>query len=200
LTFLIQLSLLSIDALKKESEQLRAHLVLSLLAHAYIVGFPKINEPLSLLPESIAVPWFKVSQLLGLQPVVSYASLELANYTLLNPAGKFELDNLAMLHTFSGSFDEAWFYLVPLGIEIEGASALQALLDALKAFQQGTNQLICTYLDIMKQKLEAMTLLLKRMYEKNDPHIFWHRVRPYSGKKKLQKTLFFFWKTYIIEA
>jgi indoleamine 2,3-dioxygenase len=167
--------------LQTELELLRAHLVLSLIAHAYIVGFPKSSAPEPILPAALAVPWFQVSQALGLKPVVSYASLELANYKLLDPKKPCSLENLGMLHTFSGSFDEAWFYLVPLGIEVLGAPALRAILNIKQDLEKGQTDRLSELLKTIAQSLEQMTVCLKRMYDKNDPYVFWHRVRPYSG-------------------
>jgi indoleamine 2,3-dioxygenase len=169
------------STLISEKELLRAHLVLSLIAHSYIVGFPKVDTFDHILPACIAVPWFEVSGALGLQPVVSYTSLELANYKFIDSNKPGTLENLAMLHTFSGSFDEAWFYLVPLAIENIGAPGLQAFLDLQEDVREQRNDRVHTLLETMTNKLNEMTLCLKRMYEKNDPHIFWHRVRPYSG-------------------
>jgi indoleamine 2,3-dioxygenase len=94
-----------------------------------------------------------------------------------------------MLHTFSGSFDEAWFYLIPLAIEAAGAPALRALLQARQDISNKAPQTLVGHLSVIEKGLENMTELLKRMYERNDPHIFWHRVRPYSGGSKNAKDL-----------
>ncbi len=184
-----QLPLLSLSTLQTRRELQRAHLVLSLIAHGYIVGMPKCDLPETLLPSSVAIPWFKVSTTLGLKPVVSYATLELANYKLLNPQAPPSLDNLAMLHTFSGSFDESWFYLIPLAIEAAGAPALKALLQARHDISNKVTETLVGHLAVIEKGLENMTDLLKRMYERNDPHIFWYRVRPYSGGSKNAKDL-----------
>jgi indoleamine 2,3-dioxygenase len=176
---------LSTQNLKSEKELFRAHLLLSLMAHSYIIGFPKMDSIESVLPECIAVPWFQISAVLGLNPVVSYETLELHNFKLLNNDLPPSLHNLAMLHTFSGSFDEAWFYLIPLAIEITGAPAVKALLDALSDFETGKTDQISDYLTIMKEHINEMAQILKHMYDRNDPHVFWHRVRPYSGKSFL---------------
>ena len=173
--------LLQVHGLQTLQDQERGHLVLSMLAHAFIVGFPKTDALECILPACIAVPWYQISQILGLKPVVTYASLELANFKLLDASLPPNLDNLAILHTFTGSFDEAWFYLVPLAIEATGAPALQAIMDAQSDINTQNTDKLSIYLGIVRDKLGEMTALLKRMYEKNDPYIFWNRVRPYSG-------------------
>ena len=186
-------------------ERKRAHLVLSLLAHGYIVGLPKVDTIECILPESLALPWFQVSCSLGLKPVVCYSTLELgeilfpqfnensfgiANFKLLDPSQPPLLSNLAMLHTFSGSFDESWFYLVPLAIEVAGAPALHSILEiqdyisSCHELDTPQQQFLMNHLKRIKESIGEMTILLKQMYLKNDPHIFWNRVRPYSSGSK----------------
>lgn len=92
--------------------------------------------------------------------------------------------NLASLHTFSGCYDEAWFYLVPLSIEIAGAPAISAILNAQKAAVGGNGLVVGQNLKIVADCIERMITLLRRMYEKCDPSVFWKRIRHYSGGSK----------------
>ena len=151
------------------------------MAHSYIVGFARIDTIECILPAAIAIPWYQISASIGLKPVVCYGSLELYNFKLLNSELPPSLENMAILHTFSGSFDESWFYLIPLAIESTGAGAIRALLDSLDDLERGKVHNISGNLDLMKNKIESMTRILRKMYDRNDPHIFWNRVRPYSG-------------------
>lgn len=87
----------------------RAYVVLSFLAHGYLIGIAKHDEIISILPPQIAIPWFNVSHQLGVKPVISYAGVDLWNWYRLDPEAPLNLENLAMRHTFTGSFDEAWY-------------------------------------------------------------------------------------------
>lgn len=88
------------------------------------------------------------------------------------------------MHTFSGCYDEAWFYLVPLAIEIAGSPAISAILDAQNAILVNDSSLVRHNLKIVADCIEKMIILLRRMYEKCDPAVFWKRIRHYSGGSK----------------
>ncbi len=88
------------------------------------------------------------------------------------------------MHTFTGSYDESWFYLVPLSIELAGAPAIVAILEAQKAVLKNDAVKVQEALFIVADCIEHMSLLLKRMYERCDPAVFWKRIRQYSGGSK----------------
>ncbi|KAI8926999.1 Indoleamine 2,3-dioxygenase [Entophlyctis helioformis] len=180
----LKLPELDVSRLANGHEWKRAYMVLSFIAHAYISGIPKADTIESIVPACIARPWFAVSKHLSLMPVISYAGVELFNWYLLDPQGPLDLSNIAMQHTFSGVFDEAWFYLVPLGVEAAGAPALQAFLNAQQAILDKDHDTLVKSLTTIANVTHAINDVLKRMYEKNDPHIFWNRVRPYAGGSK----------------
>ncbi|KAJ3335603.1 hypothetical protein HDU91_002103 [Kappamyces sp. JEL0680] len=189
-----KLPLLSIDSLVNKPEQRRAFIVLTFIAHSYMQGVPNADTVISILPKAIAVPWFELSLRLNINPVVSYSSTALWNWYLVDNEGPMDLryfgsrltfaSNLASMHTFSGSYDEAWFYLVPLSIELAGAPAIVALLEAQKAVVANDALGVKRLLTIVADCTEQMSTLLKRMYEKCDPAVFWKRIRSYSGGSK----------------
>lgn len=96
---------------------------------------------------------------------------------------------MSMQHLFSGVFDEAWFYLIPLAIEAAGGSSIQGMVDAQRAILNSDKKAFSMALKRVADSVESMIPILKRMYEKNDPHIFWNRVRLYSGGSKNSSTL-----------
>lgn len=72
-------------------EQRRAYCILSFIAHAYIYGVANADTVDPVLPESIAIPWFEIAKILQVKPVVSYASVGLWNWYLLDPTGPKDL-------------------------------------------------------------------------------------------------------------
>lgn len=72
-------------------EQRRAYCILSFIAHAYIYGVANADTVDPVLPESIAIPWFEIAKILQVKPVVSYASVGLWNWYLLDPNGPKDL-------------------------------------------------------------------------------------------------------------
>ncbi|KAJ1547525.1 hypothetical protein HK096_002536, partial [Nowakowskiella sp. JEL0078] len=183
-------------------ERERAYLVLSFLAHAYVWGYPKIEGVETFLPEALAVPWFKVSSLLGRKPVISYAATVLYNYRRLDPNGPFDLSNLAVINTFTGSMDESWFYLISLAIEIAGSKAIPAILKIHNLISKSSfdhnpqnadkNELkqLAEYLNTISTAILEMTPILVRMHERNDPNFFFNRTRWFqSGWKGVENNI-----------
>lgn len=73
---------------------------------------------------------------------------------------------------------------MPLGVEAAGAPALQAILDCQSAILKIDDNTVYESLKIAKSCIVNMEKVIARMYEKNDPHIFWNRVRPYQSGSK----------------
>ena len=71
------------DGLKSLPILRRAHVALSFAGHMYIHStFP----PGRSVPSSIAVPWVKVSDRLGVPPILTYADTVLWNWRLVDPS------------------------------------------------------------------------------------------------------------------
>ncbi|KAH6571481.1 hypothetical protein BASA50_000653 [Batrachochytrium salamandrivorans] len=188
-TRVAMLSTLDESRLQGRREWQRAYLVLSFIAHSHIIGVPNIDTIESILPKCIAVPWFAVAKKLAVKPVISYSSVDLNNWYLLNPDGPLDLSNIAIRHTFTGTVDEAWFYLIPLAIEAAGAPSIQALVRAQQAILNKDNATLLSCLTVIADSTEEMASLIKRMYEKCDVNIFWTRFRYYSGGSKNSKVV-----------
>jgi indoleamine 2,3-dioxygenase len=149
---------------------------------------PNADKPEVVLPAQIAIPWFKISRKLNINPVVSYSGVGLWNWCLIDENDEMDLNNLGCIHLFTGGFDEAWFYLVPLAIELKGGPALKCIIDAQRSIKLNDDVTILNSLKKIGDCIEEMTLLLSRMYEKCDPLVFWRRTRYYSGGSKNSTT------------
>lgn len=74
-----------------------------------------------------------------------------------------------------------------MAIEAGGAPALPLMLEAIQAARQGDCYAVTQRLDAMAQILDVINCTLKRMYEKCDTQIFYHRMRKYlAGSKGMQ--------------
>jgi indoleamine 2,3-dioxygenase len=167
---------LDIAALDGEAEQERAALILSALTMAHVWGSA---APDFTLPRNIAVPLVALSQRLGRPPVILHATGVLNNWRRLDPARPLALDNVDTQATFTGSFDEKWFYLATLGVELAGAPAMMALADAVGASQRGDDTALVGYLTTLEVGIKAMSVALMRLTERCDPYVFYNRIRPF---------------------
>ena len=97
-----------------------------------------------------------------------------------------DLGNLSTLTTFTGSLDESWFYLISVAIEMRGGPLIPRMLTAIAASRLNDSQTVMACLHDLAEGLDDLGTLLQRMYENCDPHVFYHRVRPFlAGSKNM---------------
>ncbi|OAG35954.1 hypothetical protein AYO21_09881 [Fonsecaea monophora] len=141
----------------------------------------------SRLPPSITYPLLQVSEYLELPPVATYAGLVLWNWKPLFLSDNLALENLSTLITFTGSLDEQWFYLVSVAMEAKGGPSIPLLLKAMQAARDNDVETVTKCLQSVAQTLDELGTLLVRMYDSCDPHVFYHRIRPFLAGSKNMK-------------
>lgn len=124
---------------------------------------------------------------LELPSVATYAGVCLWNFKLLFPDEPMDnLNNLSTLVTFTGSLDESWFYLISVAIEARGGPTIPLMLNAIAAARINDIGTVTECLQTFAERLDELGTLLQRMYESCDPHIFYHRIRPFlAGSKNM---------------
>jgi indoleamine 2,3-dioxygenase len=179
-----KLPVLSTDRLQDQPQWRRAYSILAFITHAYIWGG---NKPAERIPAPITIPFLKTCAHLNLPPVATYAGLVLWNWKPLFDSERTDtLSNLDILHTFTGSLDEKWFYLVSVAIEARGAPLIPMMLQAVEAARHGNRQLVTSSLRTFAERLDELGVLLTKMYDNCDPHVFYNRIRPYlAGSKNM---------------
>jgi indoleamine 2,3-dioxygenase len=168
---------LCIDEVLDDSGQLNLAMnYLSFIAHAYMWGDQEPNE---FLPAAIAAPWVKAATILERPPILSYASYCLENWYRINSKDPISLENVALITNFLGGVDEDWFVTIHVCIEDAAREAIKAakMISSLDA-SSDQNDLV-KGLSLIKDSMEAVNEIFKRMPEKCDPYIYYHRVRPF---------------------
>ncbi|KAF9346528.1 hypothetical protein BGX26_001954 [Mortierella sp. AD094] len=85
-----QMPVLEVDLLETRREQQRAYTLLSIIAHSYVWGSGL--DIAQSIPESVAVPWHAVSDIIDIPPVLTYASNDLWNWKLKDPKGPHTIE------------------------------------------------------------------------------------------------------------
>lgn len=168
---------LCIDEVLDDSGQLNLAMnYLSFIAHAYMWGDQEPNE---FLPAAIAAPWVKAATILERPPILSYASYCLENWYRINSKDPISLENVALITNFLGGVDEDWFVTIHVCIEDAARGAIKAakMISSLDA-SSDQNDLV-KGLSLIKDSMEAVNEIFRRMPEKCDPYIYYHRVRPF---------------------
>ena len=166
----------NINKLNGEAEIQRAMLILSYIGQSYQWSE---NNPATLMPANLAIPWHQVGKLVGRPPILSYQSYASDNWRRFDASGPIECGNIGLLQCFLGGQDEEWFILIHIEIEKKAGKALKAIEDAQNAVSENDADQLEVALTNLRSALAAMYEVLGRMPERCDPYIYFHRVRPY---------------------
>ncbi len=148
----------------------------SFMVQAYVWGAAEVDNR---LPACLAVPMVAIADALGQQPLLTYSTYVLDNWTLIDPARPLALDNIRMIQNFLGGQDEAWFVLVHVAIEACAGQVLARYGDVLHGVARDNPEAVRAELEAMAGTWSQINALFDRMPEKCDPYIYFERVRPY---------------------
>ncbi len=159
----------------------RPYVILSLLTNSYVWCE---SPPPKVLPEKLAVPFVKVSEYLGISPILTHAAVDLYNWELIDESKPFHLDNLKSVNLMTGTDSESWFYLIMVAIEQVGGSIIKCILDAKESISRNDTDELILNLQEMNTHLLQTCDIIKRMRNRCVPDVFWNVLRPYlSGWK-----------------
>lgn len=106
-------------------------------------------------------------------------------------------DNIYTINSFTGTDDENWFLVVSVAMEACGAKMIRLVLDSIATINMTTTEdgatisssrdaILTSLLDEMRECIEELSCILERMYERNDPMVFYHQIRPMlAGSKNM---------------
>lgn len=141
-----------------------------------------------ILPPQITVPFLRVSSHLEVPAVLTYAGANLWNFSC--SGNDFtNLDNLTLPISFTGSESESWFLLISVAMEAKAAGILQTMMAALEAVKTRDYDVVTSALVELRGCIEGVGALLERMYEKCDPMVFYHKIRPFlAGSMNMEES------------
>lgn len=162
----------------------RASVTLSFLLHFYVHSHPPPTSNLR-IPRSIAIPLDQVATLLGLPPILTYATTVLYNVVPADRTKIFHLTSnppVYVHHTFTGLASEAHFYLVSSLVELHGVRALSIMRSALDEAFVGDRlalKRISGSLKALAGVIDGLTDVMKQMRAGCDPAEFYWLIRPW---------------------
>ncbi|NXM43144.1 I23O2 dioxygenase, partial [Gymnorhina tibicen] len=178
-----QMPQLSTQHLRGREELHLAHLVLSCITTGYVWQEGE-EGTVQVLPRNLAVPYWEVSQALGLPPILSHADFVLANWRRKDPNGPLEIENLDTIITLPGGESLRGFILVTLLVEKAAVPGIKAIVGALRAILQSDEETLHRALQELAEAIEAMREALRRMHDYVDPEVFYTVIRIFlSGWK-----------------
>ncbi|KAL0964473.1 hypothetical protein UPYG_G00324340 [Umbra pygmaea] len=171
-----KMPVLSPFGLKGHRELRLAHLALGFLTMGYVWQEGE-HLPATTLPKSLALPYWLISQRLGVPPILSYADTVLANWRLRDPTGDMEIGNLDTLFSFPGGESCKGFFLVSLLVEKAASSGIKGAVSAMNAVANRDIINIQKSLYKVNQSLKNMKEIFELMHRHVDPTEFHGTLR-----------------------
>ncbi|MBZ0170188.1 MAG: indoleamine 2,3-dioxygenase [Kofleriaceae bacterium] len=116
----------------------RLMLIYAMCTHAYfreVYPYGNVSELMQdqrpkTLPAQLAVPLWRASRRIGMEPTMSYGLYALWNYYRKDPEKPVSVENIELIHSFTGTPDERWFVRIHQAVEAAFAPAIPELLTA----------------------------------------------------------------------
>ncbi|KAF9068204.1 Indoleamine 2,3-dioxygenase [Rhodocollybia butyracea] len=178
------IAVLDIQSLANQRRLLqRAHVILSWLVQYYVHSLPPVFPPEpKKVPDSIAIPLVNVSRILGISPVITFADTVTWNWELIHSDKPVTIDNMTILHTFSGRDDERHFYQVQAAIELHGAQ----LLCIVESYNRtpivddsASMNRVAGDLERIAEIIGEFSDLIQSTRDGCDPYTFYWHIRPW---------------------
>uniref|UniRef100_A0A3B4CV23 Indoleamine 2,3-dioxygenase 1 n=1 Tax=Pygocentrus nattereri TaxID=42514 RepID=A0A3B4CV23_PYGNA len=130
-----------------------AHLALSIMTMGYVWQEGE-GDPVKALPQNLAVPFWAVSQKLGLPPILTHADGVLANWRKRDPDG-YNV-NLELLFRLPGGESARGFFVVTLMVELAAA-----IPEVISGVYDGDFAVVTRALEVLSQAIDRMKEALK---------------------------------------
>ncbi|KAF2397756.1 indoleamine 2,3-dioxygenase alpha type [Trichodelitschia bisporula] len=178
------MSVLDTSLLCSKAEWRRAYSILGFMVHAYIWGGP---TPQDRVPPSLSIPFLEACRYFEIPPVATYAGVCLWNWKPVVEGARIDhLEDIFTLHTFTGSMDESWFYLVSVAIEARSGPLIPLMLDAMRAVRSDDSEFVTECLRTLAECIDKLGTMMLRMNEACNPQVFYHTIRPFlAGSKNM---------------
>jgi indoleamine 2,3-dioxygenase len=158
-------------------------MVLAWLLHFYVHSSTSGLDSASIsIPRGLAVPIVKVSQVLRIAPVLTFADTVLWNVEPINPNLPLSMENFQVVNCFSGTEDERNFYKTSAQVEMRGLEALSIIhryINLSDPADYQNNGFIAGDLTRLARIIEDISEIMQTVREGVDPKIFYWAVRPW---------------------
>jgi indoleamine 2,3-dioxygenase len=161
-----------------ELPQLRLYYVrIAFLVSAYV---NQVSEtPARIVPANLAVPLYRICQLLERPPILSYDGYALYNWKRFRKDAPIALGNIDTIQNFVHLYDEHWFILVHVEIEAIAARILDTIARVEIALAEDDDAPIDPCLNDIASAIRDQIAVLKRIPEHMDPALYYKTFRPY---------------------
>ncbi|XP_033957338.1 indoleamine 2,3-dioxygenase 2-like [Pseudochaenichthys georgianus] len=171
-----KMPVLSPNLLSNQRELRLAHLALGFISMGYVWQEGQ-QSPAQILPKALALPYWLVSDRLGLPAILTYADSVLCNWKLRDPTGDMEIGNLDLIFSFPGGESCRGFFIVSLLVEMAASSGITGALEVMHAMKISDLSSLQRGLVKVTQSLKKMKETFKLMHNHVDATAFHGTLR-----------------------
>jgi indoleamine 2,3-dioxygenase len=173
-----ELPCLDYEKLTTKGQRILAHTMLTYIGSAY-VWQEGDRDAAKVVPRQLSIPWCALSDLVGLPPVVTLATVSLNNYRLIDPQGPLEIMNMDVICRLPGDDDFKMFCLIGVEIEIKSMSGIKAILDGMRGVVENDESRVESALNDIKKSIADITKSVEHLKGSVDPAKFYNVFRPF---------------------
>ena len=173
-----QMPLLDPAKLEGYRQKRLAHLQLTVISTGYIWQDGEKGMP-DTLPKCLAVPWYTISEDIGIVPVVCHPDMVLCNWKLADPQKPASLEDLRCTYNLPGGMDANWFFMIPARMELDFAPAIKCIVDSIEATDNNDTETLIPNLQTIRQVITQMKNTFKNIHGLISPDIFYNTFRPF---------------------
>ena len=161
--------------------------LLTFAVHLYIRGSFECTESLDVIPSPISGTLISLADKLGLQPIASYATT--TQFNIMPFSASTPDDDIQIITSATGMIDEIWFYKCAVFIERLAPDFISNVLNTYTCIELDRINDAVVHVNELVNMINLFTPKLKRIREKCNPNIFYHRIRKYLQGWKNDRSL-----------
>ncbi|XP_028418880.1 indoleamine 2,3-dioxygenase 2-like [Dendronephthya gigantea] len=143
-----------------------------------------------IIPKCLSIPLVAAANHIGVHPVACLWSSLINNWKIKDKARPaLDISNIDMQSLYTGSSEEAWFFLIHWDIEIQSVPGIKSVAAAQKAVLDDNQELLRACLIILRNTIQKLKISLKRISEKCNPAFFYTKLRTFLTGWKNNKSL-----------
>ncbi|KAK7111467.1 myoglobin-like [Littorina saxatilis] len=175
-----QMALLDWTKLEGHRQKRLAHFQLTVIASGYVWQNGDKGASKT-LPACVAVPLYRLSEDLGLPPVICHPGLALANYAPIDPTKPLILENLRALYHLPGGEEAEWFCIATTMVELTFARCIKSVMAALRAVENDDVKTVTSNITHITEVVRDMQTAVSRLHDKLTSDTFFNTLRPFLG-------------------
>lgn len=164
------------------SEKLFVYTAFTFIVQKYVRCMGAQDRQIQSIPHNIGIIWYLCARPFELPNVTSYSAVILNNFTYNDryiTTPEDVIDNITPKYAITGTPDEQYFYRIHVAIEKIGSPLLRSIFLVNDHIRSKTS--FIEFLNNVERTLNEIHTVMRQMFHKCKPLVFWSCIRIYLG-------------------